>query len=447
MSRFTAACLAAACAFLPGAAPAEQMPGWTPPANGLRSRLVADRDTCREGEQLFFYLDVFNDAAEPVPIIFGSVLREHLRIEDAEGNVLQPRPRPDEAGKWARPLAPHKQAQVNGFYASGNQYAAWDPLKPGKYVAKWEPPAQADPAGRFPPACSAAFSVVPGPIPPAAPPPKPIDVSWGEAAGGLRTRIRAHCASFAAGRPVPIVVEIENVAKEVLRYHDPQVAINGRIEVKDAAGRPVPYIGGSAQTINNEHPLKPGDRAALDSVDLAEYYLLLKPGRYSARWPGAKAWNIRDDGWGNAVPPDSDIPPTNTFRFEIVPAPADAFADAVIALQDNLPADYSLAVHKPLARLVRPGAQWGRVPGRSLGIEYTGPRQNEKRVMPFRLYFANEKAAVEPWDLALESELRKSSFLGKSASGFIYLEAADHPSAWPTAGADFGKWLKTGREE
>jgi len=87
------------------------------------------------------------------------------------------------------------------------------------------------------------------------------------------------------------------------------------------------------------------------------------------------------------------------------------------------------------------------VPGRSLGIEYVGPRRNEKRVMPFRLYFTGEKSVEEPWNLGLERELQKSRCLGKSPSGFIYLEAADHPSAWPTAAADFGKWLKTGREE
>ena len=102
---------------------------------------------------------------------------------------------------------------------------------------------------RFAPPAELTFKVVPRKSKPNEPDvSKPIDVPWGKAKGGFRTRVRASTNKFFAGEPIPVVVEIENISDRILYYHVPQIFQNNRAKVLDIFGEPVPYIAGSACT-------------------------------------------------------------------------------------------------------------------------------------------------------------------------------------------------------
>jgi hypothetical protein len=157
---------------------------------------------------------------------------------------------------------------------------------------------------------------VPEPVPPDS---EAGDVPWGKAQGGLRMRLSSKRKRFYVGHPIPITVEVENVGDRTVHYHVPQVFINGRIRVLDAGGEAVPYIGGSAQTMNPLLALEPGERRGLQADDLARFHFLARPGRYAARFPGARAWGA----WPEAglETEDPPIPQSNTFQFEVLPEP------------------------------------------------------------------------------------------------------------------------------
>jgi len=287
---------------------------------------------------------------------------------------------------------------------------------------------------------------------------KPVDVAkdvpWGEPDGGLQTRLRADAKVFAAGEPILVTVEVRNLAKKTLHYHMPQVAINGRIEVKDAAGRRVPYVYGSAQTMNPLQSLELGQERVLDAVDLADYYFLRKPGTYTARWPGAKAWGAMTAAFeGMPKPqPDTDLPLTNTFGFRVLSSDrVTPFDLALGVLLESCPKEWLICAAPPVSRLGRPGPQWSRVPCRSYRLEhrdmYRDGRLDRLQIHPITLHLALEKAVEEPWDLDMEEEKRRTEYIGRGPLGHVYLEPI-HQSAikhWPSVGADIARCMKLTR--
>jgi len=443
-------------------ADAGEMPeGYAKPVNALASRLVSAGAVYEEGQDIILYLDVLNVSDRPVDLACGSTLEGRLRLTDGQGRSLQPRKQTSEDNPFIRCISPGKQVELSSFYVSGNEYAMHDPLKPGRYRAIWTSkggetlPAErydhdkAIPAtGRVAPESNAVvFEVVPRRPELVVPGSEVSNAPWGEAKVGLQTRIASTRNKFYANSPVPMKVEMENVSQHTLHYHVPQVATNGWIEVRDSRGKPVRYIGGSFQTMNPLTPIKPGESHVLDEFDLGRGYFLVKPGKYTAHWPGCKAWGALSEG----RPKDSEIPATNIFSFEIVPsAQPSPIAEATTILEERGPKDWDLEHnrHDLSFPWSQPGTQWRRVP--CSGYDFTrrwrcdcGPTTTKGSMHTVSVWLAREKAVEEPWQID-DEKARPSEYLGETPFGHLYVEAGDPNLAkhWPTAKSDIAQWLK-----
>ena len=428
---------------------------WSGPTAGLKVRLVSDRAVYEEGQYVWLWLDTLNVSGKAMCVAYGSSLGILLRLTDAENRVLKPVRLDPPGNVGVRSIAPGKQTDLMLFFVSGNQHATYAPLKPGRYRATWsvEPGAPIK-GGRLAPSASVSFEVVPKGPPGRTSVGMARDVPWGEPDGGLRTRLRADGNTFAAGEPIPVTVEVRNIAKKTLHYHVPQIAMNGRIDVKDSAGRRVPYVHDMAQTMNPLLSLEAGQAHVLEAPDLASYYFLRKPGAYTARWPGAKAWGVMPAALEGmpAEPRDSDLPGTNTFAFRVLPSDCvELFDLALGALLASRPREWRIDAAPPVSRLGRPGSQWSRVPCRQYRFEhremYGDGRLDRLQIHPITLYLALERAVGEPWDLDAEAKKKRTQYLGRGPFGYAYL-APVHDSAakrWPSVTKDIRECLKLAR--
>jgi len=108
------------------------------------------------------------------------------------------------------------------------------------------------------------------------------DVEWGTPQNGLSTRISLVTAEPTVGKTIKLKLEIKNVGTTPAKYDDQQASMNNSIEVKDSNGKPVPYVGMSAQTMGSDTTLAVGAANTIFAdLDLAEQYLLETPGRYT----------------------------------------------------------------------------------------------------------------------------------------------------------------------
>src|SRR5687768_1051636 len=76
-------------------------------------------------------------------------------------------------------------------------------------------------------------------------PAKPVEAT-GKSESGLQTRIVAESASFKAGHPIPIRVEISNTSQKPAAYTKTSLAYSQSVAVTDADGKPVPFLAGPA---------------------------------------------------------------------------------------------------------------------------------------------------------------------------------------------------------
>jgi len=63
--------------------------------------------------------------------------------------------------------------------------------------------------------------------------------AWGEAKGGVRSRILATQKTYRAGEPIPMKLEIENVGNAVKEIVLPALPHFGTLSVKDEKGKMV----------------------------------------------------------------------------------------------------------------------------------------------------------------------------------------------------------------
>lgn len=441
---------------------AGEMPkGYAKPVNGLASRLVSVASEYEEGDNVFLCLDVFNASDNPIPLAFGSALEGWLQLLDDKGRPVRARDR--SSGDWRanRNVSPGKQIELSAFYVSGGQSATYEPLKPGRYRAvgalagdetiqalkklnldkvsfvPWHVPTRSQ---------VLVFEVVPRRPEPVVPGSEVADVPWGQAKGGLQTRIVSSRNRSYVGRPLPMKVELRNVGKQTIHYLKPQVSVNGWIDVRDSQGKPVRYVAGSCRTLNPMVPIRPGETAVLDEFDLECAYFLLKPGKYTAQWPGCKAWG---SPLGRGKPLEPDIPATNTVSFEIVPAAErNSIGETMTILEEECPRDWAFE-HGRWSRVSpRPGPQWSRVPCSSYQFSRydrcdCGPTTTKGPMHTVSVWLAREKAVEEPWHID-DEKTRPSEYLGETPFGHLYVEAGDPNLSrhWPTAKSDIAQWLK-----
>jgi hypothetical protein len=428
-------------------------------------RFVSDRGVYEEGQFIWLYLDVRNVSDKPIAVADGHSLKGRLRLTDSRGQAVRAVEKLSPGNVGIQAVPPGKQVDLMLFFVCGNPYAMFSQLKPGSYRASWAPkegetvrgamsggPERGE--GRLAPACEAAFRVVPRKPSEQQPVGKPVRVPWGKAVGGLRTRLRSDRPVFASGAPIPIVVEVENTSDATLHYHVPQVAVNGRIRVLDSKERPVPYIGMMAQTMNPLRPLEPNATGLLDAADLADYYYLRKPGKYSAQWPGARAWGKRGELAISGVPDmaerpeDSALPATNVFRFEVFPPErSDPFEEALGTLLAKRPKEWCVELSPSVSATGRIGGRWSRVPRRRYSFEHRNMFRNQYKdslqIHTVCVAIASERAVEEPWHLSEKEAKRPVEYLGRGTYGHVYL-TGPHASSlkhWPTVRADLIQWL------
>jgi len=432
---------------------AEETP-WSEPVNGIRARLVSDRAVYEEGQRVWLDLDVLNVGDKPVQFAWSYPLLNRLRLAESSGEAVGPQKPPPNEGISLETLPPGKQMNYALFYISGNQHAQYAPLKPGSYEATWPTqPGETVKGGLLPPPVSVKFRVEPRKTPPAPPGAVAGEVPWGKAEGGLRTRLRADRTVFFAGQPIPVVIEMENIGDRVLHYYPQPVGHYRGYGVTDAAGRAVPYIHSSGQTLVSLCSVKPKETLILNSVDLSEYYFLRRPGKYSTQWSGAKAQG-RFSSWLNlpgveAEPDDSDIPGTNRFEFEVVASgPLDPFDEALRVLLERQPPLWRVSSSPPVSWTGQPGSEWSRVHARRYRFEHErmhrDGRIDQIDIPSVRLCIASERAHEEPWLLRRNEPEEKTEYLGSGKYGRVYLAplAANTLKHWPTARADLIKWLE-----
>ena len=130
---------------------------------------------------------------------------------------------------------------------------------------------------------------------------------WGAATGGVRTCLMPVGTNFALGQPMQFRLEMENVGKRTIEYDSQQVAVNESMLIKDSAGKECPFIAPGCQTGGSPAPLEPGKKVVLfEKLDVAEQYLILKPGRYTFQFRG------QDKAFGEV-----DIPLSNVVTTEV----------------------------------------------------------------------------------------------------------------------------------
>lgn len=169
----------------------------------------------------------------------------------------------------------------------------------------------------------------------------------------------------------------------------------------------------------------PGSTADVEWIDLAASHYLRRPGRYTATCSGK-------------------------FTFEILPDPA-AAADGdpigrLLPLTKKGWAVGGSARVEPdslRGRLVRPGSNWDRVPGREIELwpEKHGPRRRDSDSI--RIWLTAKKASPAPWHTFL-GKLHPAEYAGKLPHWHVYLSVP--PKAlerWPTARDDILLALRT----
>ncbi|MDP6359758.1 MAG: hypothetical protein QF473_31855 [Planctomycetota bacterium] len=419
------------------------------PRDNIASRLQPDGVTYEEGEHIFIYMDVFNAGGQEEQVNVGAGLAQGLELNGPGDQIIKRRPR--RAGRFRPMKVPAgKQVEAQYFYVSGNQLALYPPLKAGSYVLRWNGKAG---DGLIPPAASSRFKVKAKAPSRMVPDSELKDVPFGKEAGGLQTRVWSRWRKFYAGEPVMLTVELKNVSDRSHDYHFPQVFINGRLDVRSSNGTKIPYISHSAQTMNNRRTVKPGATALLESADLAMSYFVFEPGKYTVRFPGAKAWGaqLSFPGTADKGPPDSSIPPSNEFGFEVLPAKVRRPVQEVLGrLLQMRPEGWNCETSPISNTYARPGPRWSRV--RTVSYLFThremyrGGRLDQLQIAPVSFTITSSKPVKEPWhfDARRQRHMKQADYLGESPFGHVFLVPPE-PSAlkhWPSPKKDLTKCLE-----
>ena len=426
---FATCVLAAACGLVlvsaPQAVAAEE--DWGTAADGLRSRMVSDRKVYEAGQGVYLWLDVWNMSTKPVEVARGEWMKRAVELIGPDGQRVKGIERRSTSRPWKSKMLPGKIANV--LTISGK--VSFGVLPAGRYRVRWAAGKLApEVAGRVqPPSNTVTFEVRPVTNPPAARPERKTPVPFGPEKNGLCTRLSAKADTFRAGEPIAVKLEITNVGNGPRSYHVPQVHYNGRVTVIDERGMFVPYLGGSFQTNNPLKVLPKGKTHDLAAFDLAKWYYLRRPGRYSILYPGTQ-------GWGGG---DSPIPLSNVFSFRVLPNPqADADGDPVGRLLPLMKNGWKLSATRPWTPLVQPTGEWGRATGRMMSFyQWHGGKPDGMSVV--YIWLTKTQAPREPWQ---SEQPGSAEYVGKLPTGHLYLLSRfKRENAWPTFKEDIKRAL------
>jgi len=253
----------------------------------------------------------------------------------------------------------------------------------------------------------------------------------------LHTKLIAPAHTFRAGYPIRMKLLMTNTGEATAHFHEPQVSINGRIIVRDEHGQSVPYIGGSAQTVNPLVDIWPGETKVLDDFDLTACYYLRKPGHYTALFAGAEAWGpMGVDAGEDAEPADSSIPASDVFTFEVRDSPAGtADGDPVGRLLPLAQGAWALATAGRSRHDIQPGNTMAPGPGWPMTFEHN-PTGIIADVALVHVWLMDQRSVpVEPdWR---ENPVGPSEYIGRIGRWHVYIAAQiEALKRWPTVNTD-----------
>jgi hypothetical protein len=248
---------------------------------------------------------------------------------------------------------------------------------------------------------------------------------WGATKDGLRTRLVAAQRTFAAGKSIPMQLQIENRGDEPKEFYIQPIPNNeSLLTVVDERRKPVPYLGRLFQFLERPISLRPGEARTLAEFDLASCYYLRRPGRYTARFPGDQ--------------------PSAAFEFDVLPNEALAATDGdpVGRLLPLVKEKWWLGAGEPQTEL-QPGANWDKVPGRIIWFVFNPPQHKDDSGMIW-ICLADRAAPALPPQSYESSSQPSSQYWNKLARWHVYVNASQIAlNAWPTARQDITKALAT----
>ena len=159
--------------------------------------------------------------------------------------------------------------------------------------------------------------------------------AWGSEKDGLQTRLTCLDSAWAPGQPLRVRLELRNVSDRRVTYDDQQISVNEPFAITGPDGERVRWIGVRAQTGGGPKPIEPGETIVLlSSFDLAERYLLTRPGEYTVR-------SRKRHGFGSAA-----IPPSNTVRVLAGNGTPSAPLLLLERIAERLPERWSVSWHR-----------------------------------------------------------------------------------------------------
>jgi hypothetical protein len=239
---------------------------------------------------------------------------------------------------------------------------------------------------------------------------------WGIEHDGLRTRLVPAQQVYVIGQPAKFRLELKNFGNRERAYDSQGVDVNGRIQVKNQDGKPVPYVRGSFQTAGHSKSIAPGTTAILfDGIDLAEQYLFIKPGTYTLQFLGTDViWKL-----------ESKIPPSDKITIEMKPGTLPLSMQVPARLIEILPEKWYLTLNRRVYEveddmITPPGWESGR----GTYVSINSVNSNKEGGVPcVKVWVAENKLTwigkVRTKKVAKPDE--SAIYLGKGADGHVYM--------------------------
>ncbi len=242
---------------------------------------------------------------------------------------------------------------------------------------------------------------------------------WGQPLGGLAARLSIDKTSFKAGDPVPIHLVVRNASDEVRVFQRPTEPANSTLIVRDDRGRDVPYLDAPVQAIVPEISIGSHQDVALDPFDLAQWYYLRRPGKYTVSWPGTK---FLLPGLGSVA-----LPATPQIEFEIAANTAIAAdGDPIGRLLPLVKQGWQFEAMKIAAGKLRPEGNWPEGPGWSFAFVYPSTNEKGPRI---RLWLTDQPAPEQP---AIGDPQLSGEYVGKISLWHVYMHIpVSGLKAWP----------------
>ena len=436
------ALVAAAGADVPAEPPKTE---WSKTVDGLQTRLFLDVARVEAGRRVMAYLDVRNVSEAPVAV---------ARMDEL-GRLIHVSKRKQPGGTWVRvlPEDPMRigRSKTTVVLGPGKRAEAWHLrldaafalIGEGVYRLQWPriPAKQYVAKGRVPPP-SLAVTLT---ITPHRGAGKAIDWldghAWSKPLGGLQTRLTAPARRFAAGKPIPMRVEMRNGSKhEVRSLGRGTVFFGNTVTVTDATGARLQYLLREQQPGWPGIAIAPGRRVVLCQFDLSDCYYLRRPGRYVVVMTK-----------GDSMAGYSATPASPPFEIEIAPDPsAEADGNPIGRLMAAMPKNWVVLrgcpnASGPPVRVRRPGRYFSRVPCRTV-ILHRYVRHTMHAPPSVKIWLAQRRAEPEAWQPprhVLDNVPSPTRYLGGNRHFHVYVDVSRLPTKiWPSLFSDLKKALR-----